>query len=49
MKQLFMVGPRKSIIKDVPELKALPGTVMIRVKYTGLCMSDWHPWAEAPE
>ncbi len=49
MKQLFMVGPRKSIIKDVPDLKALPGTVMIRVKYTGLCMSDWHPWAEAPE
>ena len=47
MKQLQMIGPRKSHIIEVPALVPGPGQVLIKVKYTGLCMSDWHPWAEA--
>lgn len=49
MKQLVMCGPRKSKVVDVPDLKVEPGTLLVKVKYTGLCMSDWHPWAEASE
>ena len=47
MKQLQMVGPRTSRIIEVSDLVPGPGQVLIKVKYTGLCMSDWHPWAEA--
>lgn len=47
MKQLVMNGPRQSTVVDVPDLKVSPGTLLVKVKYTGLCMSDWHPWAEA--
>ena len=47
MKQLQMTGPRTSRIIEVPDLVPGPGQVLIKVKYTGLCMSDWHPWAEA--
>lgn len=47
MKALVMNGPRKSVLVDVPDLEPAAGEVLIKVKYTGLCMSDWHPWDEA--
>lgn len=47
MKQMVMEGPRKSKVIETPDLTPGPDQVMIRVKYTGACMSDWHPWDEA--
>lgn len=47
MKRLVMEGPRKSVIIDVPDLTPSPNQILIKVKYTGACMSDWHPWDEA--
>lgn len=35
MKQLVMCGPRKSKVVDVPDLKVEPGTLLVKVKYTG--------------
>lgn len=31
-------------IRQVPDPEAEPGDVIIRVKATGLCRSDWHGW-----
>lgn len=31
-------------IRDVPNPKVLPDSVIIKVKATGLCRSDWHGW-----
>lgn len=47
MKQLQMTGPRTSRLIDMPIPEPGPGQVLIKVKYTGLCMSEWHPWDEA--
>ncbi len=47
MKAMQMTGNRTSRIVEVPDLEPGAGQVLVRVKYTGLCMSDWHPWAEA--
>jgi len=47
MKALEMVGPRKSRIIDVPDLEPGPGQVLVKVKYTGVCMSEWHQWVDA--
>lgn len=47
MKALKMTGSRTSVVVDVPDLEPAAGQVLVKVKYTGLCMSDWHPWDEA--
>lgn len=47
MKALEMIGPRKSHIIEVPDLEPAAGQVLVKVKYTGVCMSEWHPWSEA--
>ena len=47
MKALVMTGPRKSIVVDVPDLAPAKGQVLVKVKYNGVCMSEWHPWDEA--
>lgn len=47
MKALVMKGPRMSAVVDVPDLEPTAGQVLIKVKYTGVCMSEWHPWDEA--
>ena len=47
MKKLFMTGPRTSEVKDVEELVPKRGEVLVKVKYTGVCTSEWHPWSEA--
>jgi threonine dehydrogenase-like Zn-dependent dehydrogenase len=47
MKTMMMVGPRKSSVVDVPDLQPAAGQVLVKIKYNGICMSEWHPWAEA--
>ena len=47
MKKLFMTGPRTSEVKDVEELVPKRGEVLVKVKYTGVCTSEWHPWSVA--
>lgn len=47
MKALVMTGPRKSKVVDVPDLTPGMGQVLVKVKYNGVCMSEWHPWDEA--
>jgi threonine dehydrogenase-like Zn-dependent dehydrogenase len=47
MKALIMKGARKSTVIDVPDLTPGAGQVLVKVKYTGVCMSEWHPWDEA--
>ncbi len=47
MKALVMTGSRTSKVVDVPDLTPAAGQVLMKVKYTGLCMSEWHPWDEA--
>lgn len=49
MKQLFINGPRKSIIKDVPDISPNDDQILIKVRYNGVCMSDWHPWNDGLE
>ena len=48
MKQLFVVGPRRSEVREVADLRPGKGEILVKVKYNGVCMSDWHPWATAP-
>lgn len=47
MKQLFMVGPRRSEVREVPDLTPGKGEILVKVKYNGVCMSDWYPWSVA--
>ena len=47
MKAMRMVGPRKSSVVDVPDLQPTTGQVLVKIKYNGVCMSEWHPWDEA--
>ena len=47
MKAMVMEGARKSAVVDVPDLEPAAGQVLVKVKYTGVCMSEWHPWDEA--
>ena len=47
MKAMQMLGRRRSTVVEVPEPVPGPGQVLVKVKYTGLCMSEWHPWDEA--
>ncbi len=47
MKALVMKASRKSAVIDVPDLTPGVGEVLVKVKYCGVCMSEWHPWDEA--
>ncbi|MCL2775652.1 MAG: alcohol dehydrogenase catalytic domain-containing protein, partial [Oscillospiraceae bacterium] len=48
MKQLFVTGPRKSEVREITDLKPAKGEILVKVKYNGVCMSEWHPWNTAP-
>lgn len=54
MKALVYAGPKQAVLTDVPEPAAKTGTVMVDVKYCGVCGSDigiylgTHPRAKAP-
>lgn len=47
MKKLVMVGPRKSKVIDVDVPKIDDDHVLVKVKYTGMCHSEWYPWSTA--
>ncbi len=47
MKAVIMKESRKSAVVDVPDLTPGVGEVLVKVKYCGVCMSEWHPWDEA--
>ena len=47
MKKIVMVGPRKSKIveTDIPRIN--DNQILVKVKYTGMCHSEWYPWSTA--
>ncbi len=47
MKQIIMEGPRKSKIIGVDIPKIGDDQLLVKVTYTGMCHSEWHPWATA--
>ena len=47
MKQVVMVGPRKSKVVDVPVPEINDNQLLVRVTYTGMCHSEWYPWTIA--
>lgn len=40
MKALFYDGPRRAVLKDLPEPRPKPGAVRVKIKYCGICGSD---------
>lgn len=49
MKQIIMAGPKKSKIVEVDIPKITPDQLLVKVKYTGMCHSEWYPWSVAKE
>lgn len=49
MKSIVMTGPRKSKVIDLPEPKISDDELLVKVRYTGMCHSEWYPWATARE
>ena len=47
MKKLFLVGPGKTVVKDVPKPEIKDDEILIKVKYYGVCMSEHDAWLEA--
>lgn len=47
MKQLIMEGPKKSKIIDVEVPKINDNQLLVKVKYTGMCHSEYYPWLTA--
>lgn len=49
MKQMIMAGPKKSKIIDVEIPRINENQILVRVKYTGMCHSEYFPWLTAKE
>ncbi len=47
MKAIVMQGPARSRLVDLPVPTPQAGELLVRVTYTGLCMSEWHSWQTA--
>lgn len=47
MKQIVMQGPRESRVIDVPVPEINDDQLLVKVRYTGMCHSEWYPWATA--
>jgi len=47
MRQIVMTGPRKSRIIEVEIPKITGDQLLVKVTWTGMCHSEWHPWANA--
>ncbi|GAB3603374.1 zinc-binding dehydrogenase [Microbacterium aureliae] len=46
MRAIVMDAVRQPLaVRDVPAPAAAPGGVVVEVRATGLCRSDWHAWA----
>lgn len=49
MKKLIMEGPKKSRIIQVDIPKITDDQILVKVKYTGMCHSEWYPWTIAEQ
>lgn len=49
MRQMVMAGPRKSKIIEVPIPQYNDDEMLVKVTLTGMCHSEWYPWATAKE
>ncbi len=47
MKQIVMRGPRESGVIDAPVPEIGDDQLLVKVRYTGMCHSEWYPWATA--
>lgn len=47
MKQLIMEGPKRSRIIQVDEPRIGDDQLLVKVKYTGICHSEYYPWLTA--
>jgi len=48
MKTAYLTGPKTIELRDVPELAAPPGGLVLDVKACGICGSDLRRWKEGP-
>ena len=49
MRQMVLAGPRKSKIIEVPIPKYSDDEMLVKVTLTGMCHSEWYPWATAKD
>ena len=47
MRQIIMEGPKKSKVVEVEIPKISDNQILVKVTYTGMCHSEWTPWATA--
>ncbi|MGA3221056.1 MAG: alcohol dehydrogenase catalytic domain-containing protein [Acidimicrobiales bacterium] len=47
MRQIVMDGPRRSHVASVPEPAITEDQILVKLTYTGMCHSEWYPWATA--
>lgn len=47
MKKIVMQGARKSIIVETDIPKITDDEILVKVKYTGICHSEYYPWLTA--
>ena len=45
MRQMVLAGPGKSKIVEVPIPQYNDDEMLVKVTLTGMCRSEWHPWA----
>jgi len=44
-----MLGPKKSAIVEIPDVKPNDDEVLVKIKYVGVCMSEHYDWSVAKE
>ena len=49
MRQMVMVGPRRSKIIEVPISEYTDDEMLVKLTCTGMCHSELYPWATAKE
>ena len=49
MKSIVMTGARKSKVTEIEKPQISGDQILIKVKYTGMCHSEWYPWSVAKE
>lgn len=47
MKAVMTIGPKKSVIREVPEPQMNEDSVKIKIKYCGVCHSEHYDWANS--
>ena len=49
MRRMIMAGPRQSKIIEVPIPQIKDDEILVKVTLSGMCHSEWYPWATAKE